>query len=360
MKHLPPLDNRINAFANLGQILGRAGDCPANHGQDFEDSHPGFSEAIRLAGQQNPWFTPENIAFSLKSWQKALSTESLNRWVKPYAEKIQNNPTKCNAVIMAGNIPLVGFHDFLSTLLAGCSFLGKLSADDKILLPAVAEILCEIEPGFKPKIEFTEGKISNFDTVIATGSNNTARYFEYYFSKYPHIIRKNRSGIAVLEGNENDGTLESLGNDICRYFGLGCRNVSKVFIPKGYDPRKLFIAVEPYKNRLNNHFKYMNNYSYHRSVYLLNQTQHLDNGVTIITESTLYASPIPAVFYEFYENLPELQARLDEDQDQIQCIASDVLAGEKVVPIGNTQNPELWDYADGIDTMEFLLSNQNQ
>jgi len=359
MYQLPSLEIRINSFAELGKVLGKVAKSFDNAEPDFSNQYPGLNDALLSAGQQNPWFTSDNIAFALKAWGKALSPESLDLWVKLYADKIPVNPSKRIAVIMAGNIPLVGFHDFLSTLMAGCSFLGKLSASDKVLLPALAEILCKIEPGFKPMIMLTEGKISNFDAVIATGSNNTARYFEYYFAKYPHIIRKNRNGTAVLSGNENNETLELLGGDICRYFGLGCRSVSKVFVPEGYDPRRLFIAVEPYKESLNNHYKYMNNYNYHRSVYLLNQTPHLDNGVTIITESSGYAAPIPVVNYEFYKNLPELRARLDEDKDLIQCIASNALSGDKIVPIGGTQNPELWDYADGVDTMAFLLSNQN-
>jgi hypothetical protein len=204
-------------------------------------------------------------------------------------------------------------------------------------------------------IQFTENTIHDFDAIIATGSDNSARYFEYYFDKYPHIIRKNRNGVAVLTGNESKNDLERLGSDICTYFGLGCRNVSKVFIPEGYDPKRLFTAIGPYVQNLNDHYKYMNNHSYYRSVYLLNSTPHLDNDVFILTESSLYSSPIPVLYYESYNNIETLQEKLSADGDLIQCIANDTFINNKTVKLGETQSPGLADYADGIDTLKFLL-----
>jgi hypothetical protein len=260
------------------------------------------------------------------------------------------------AVILAGNIPIVGFHDFLCVLISGHSFIGKLSSGDKILMPALAAVLCKIEPSFEQLINFSESTIKDFDLIIATGSNNSARYFEHYFSKYPHIIRKNRNSIAVLSGDESDETLKKLGQDICSYFGLGCRNVSKIFIPIGYAPEKLFIAIEPYKQILNDHYKYMNNYSYQRSIYLLNTIKHLDNDVFILTESAKYSSPIPVLYYEFYNDLEGLKLKIANDDELIQCIATDAFSSAKTVDPGCTQTPGLCDYADGIDTVAFLLS----
>ena len=351
----PPLDSRIAAFAKLGNIMGQAAQNFASPENEFKDQFPELYISLQAASQYNRWFTPETIASALNAWQEVLTENTISEWIKGYKVDNQNTEPKKIAVIMAGNIPIVGFHDFMCVLLSGNYFIGKLSSDDKILLPALAEVLCLIEPGYKQMIQFTEATIKDFDAIIATGSNNTARYFEYYFSKYPHIIRKNRNGVAVLSGNESDDSLRRLGFDICSYFGLGCRNVSKVFIPVGYAPERLFVAIEPYKMVLNDHFKYMNNHSYHRSIYLLNKTPHLDNDVFILTESEQYASPIPVLFYQFYEDIEVLKEKLAFDDELIQCIATDAFTGRKTVHLGDTQKPGLGDYADGIDTMEFLL-----
>ncbi len=349
------LDLRINAFVELGKVMGQAAESYSNQETDFANLYPELSYSLQSAYQHNKWFTPSNIAFALHAWKEALTEKAITKWTDAYKPGIQNTKPKRVAVIMAGNIPLVGFHDFLCTLISGHIFIGKLSSDDKILLPAIADVLCKIEPLFKEKVQFTEGTLKNFDAIIATGSNNTARYFEYYFSKYPHIIRKNRNGVAVLNGNENSDTLKRLGTDICTYFGLGCRNISKIFIPDGYAPEKLFAAIEPYKETLFVHNKYMNNHSYHSSIYLLNNTPHLDNDVFLLTESDQYSSPIPVLYYEFYNNIKMLKKKLKQDYELIQCIASEILTWENVVPIGNTQSPGLNDYADGIDTLMFLI-----
>jgi len=336
--------------------MGQAAQSFASPENEFKDQFPEIYLSLQDANQYNRWFTPASIAFAFDAWKESLTENAIKEWIHGYNIDIQNTEPKKIAVIMAGNIPIVGFHDFMCVLLSGNYFIGKLSSEDKILLPALADILCQIEPGFKQMIRFTEATIKDFDAIIATGSNNTARYFEYYFLKYPHIIRKNRNGVAVLSGNESDESLRKLGSDICSYFGLGCRNVSKVFIPAGYAPDKLFVAIEPYKMILNDHFKYMNNHSYHRSIYLLNNTPHLDNDVFILTESEQYFSPIPVLFYQFYENIDTLKEKLTIDDELIQCIATDAFTGPKTVPLGSTQKPGLGDYADGIDTMKFLLN----
>jgi len=356
MKQKVSLDNRISAFVGLGKVLGLAADSLFSEKPDFNEKYPLFFSALQEASLYNPWFTPENIASALQAWEKTLSEESIKTWLDGYKTAIQSIDPKRVVVIMAGNIPLVGFHDFLCVVLSGNNFIGKLSSDDKILLPAIAEVLFGLEPGLRENIQFTESTVKDFDAIIATGSNNSARYFEYYFSKYPHIIRKNRNGVAVLGGNESDETLKKLGFDICSYFGLGCRNVSKIFIPTGFDPKRLFIAIEPFVKTLSDHYKYMNNYSYQRSIFLLNDTKHLDNGVFIVTESEKYASPIPVLYYQFYENIEALKNKLSNDDGQIQCIANEVFNNHKTVHIGNTQSPGLADYADGVDTMDFLVN----
>lgn len=347
---------RISAFARLGNIMGLAADSITLNEPALISEYPELYNRLQAASLHNPWFTTNNIAFALNEWESALKEESIRNWLASYEiEHHKSDPEKI-AVIMAGNIPIVGFHDFLCVLMSGNSFLGKLSNYDKVLLPALADVLSTIEPSFKASITFTDNTIKEFDKIIATGSNNTARYFEYYFSRFPHIIRKNRNGVAVLSGSESEESIKKLGTDICSYFGLGCRNVSKVFVPEGYDTSKLFSTIEPYYSILNNHYKYMNNYSYQRSLYLLNSTPHLDNGVFMLTESTQYTSPIPVLFYEFYSDPENLKLRLLTDIENIQCIATEVFKSEKTVLPGDTQRPGLSDYADASDTMKFLLN----
>ena len=351
----PSLEKRIHAFVELGNVMGQAADSYTSTDNAFANQYPELYASLQAAHQQNPWFTPGNIAFALSAWKDTLNDEALASWIKAYKPGITTTQPKQVAVIMAGNIPLVGFHDFMCTLMAGHSLIGKLSSNDKVLLPAIANVLCSIEPSFKKKIEFTEGTLKDFDAIIATGSNNTARYFEYYFSKYPHIIRKNRNGVAVLSGNEGIEAFKKLGSDICTYFGLGCRNISKVFIPEGFAPEKLYAVAEPYNKILFDHFKYMNNHSYHRSIYLLNTTPFLDNDAFIITESEQYSSPISVLYYEYYKDIETLKQKLMLDDELIQCVATDAFTGEKTVPLGCTQSPGLSDYADGIDTLKFLI-----
>ena len=231
--------------------------------------------------------------------------------------------------------------------------LAKLSSNDKQLLPFLAQYLISIEPEFKNLIEFTEGRLTNFDAVIATGSDNTARYFEYYFSKYPNIIRKNRNSVAVLTGDETKEEMELLADDIFRYFGLGCRNVSKIFFPEKYDFDKFFNGMFSWKHVINNH-KYINNYDYNKAVYLMSNIKLLDNEYLLLKEDTGYSSPISVTFYETYANLEDVKKKLEEEADKIQAIVSNI-GIDNEIPFGTAQNPELWDYADGVDTVDFLL-----
>ena len=311
-----------------------------------------FASLIVLSQSHNGWFTPEQVKFSVQSWAKALTEDNLNQWLSNYDfSKIE--PKKVG-LILAGNIPLVGFHDFLSVLISGHDVLVKTSSNDQHLLKFLAKYLIAIQPELNSKITFVEGKLEGFDAVIATGSNNTARYFEYYFKDKPSIIRKNRNSVAVLDGTETFEDLVGLGEDIFRYFGLGCRNVSKLFVPKDYNFDNFFKAMYEYRDVIK-YEKYANNYDYNKAVFLMSNFQLLDNEFLTIKEDTSYASPISSVFYEFYENLEEITTRLNADAEQIQCVVSKNLIPNSVT-FGQTQQPRLWDYADNVDTLAFLNS----
>ena len=271
------LKQRINAFVALGKFLIEI---------DSTKQEEKTENILRKAEAENVWFTQKNILLALKNWGKALSEENLQHWlsnykIDPLYSKIKESTEKTIAIIMAGNIPLVGFHDFLSVLISGNKVLAKLSSNDKTLLPFVAEHLTSFEPEFKNYIEFTEGRLKSFDAVIATGSNNTARYFDYYFGKYPNIIRKNRNSVAVLTGSETETELTKLADDIFTFFGLGCRNVSKIYIPENYDFEPFFKAMFSWKEIINNH-KYMNNYDYNKEVYLMDSFTLLDNEFMLL------------------------------------------------------------------------------
>ncbi|OOG74121.1 acyl-CoA reductase [Flavobacterium sp. A45] len=347
------LDTKKNAFVKLGKFLGqfKEGNCIKNEAVfDNDLFFEKFIDLIQLSQSHNGWYTPEQVFFSIQSWAEALTEDNLDKWLSTYdLSKVEQKKV---ALILAGNIPLVGFHDFLSVLIAGHDVLVKTSSNDQHLLPFLANYLIASEPEFENKIVFVEGKLEGFHAVIATGSNNTARYFEYYFKDKPSIIRKNRNSIAVLNGKETKEELTALGEDIFRYFGLGCRNVSKLFVPKGYSFDSFFEAIFEYQDVIH-YEKYANNYDYNKAVFLMSNFKLLDNGFLTIKEDSSYGSPITSVFYEYYESLDELQKRLENESDQIQCIVSNNLVNNSI-KFGTTQKPNLWDYADNVDTMSFL------
>ena len=314
----------------------------------FED----FQDLIKLSQSHNGWYTPENVYFSIQSWASALTEENLNTWILNY--DFSNTDSKNIGIILAGNIPLVGFHDFLSVLISGHKVMVKTSSNDQRLLPFLAKYLIATNPNFIKYIIFVEKKLENFDAVIATGSNNTARYFEYYFKDKPSIIRKSRNSVAVLNGLESEEQMRALGEDIFRYFGLGCRSVSKLFIPRNYNFDLFFNGIFSYQDVIK-YEKYANNYDYNKAVFLMSNFKLLDNEFLTIKEDTSYASPIASVFYEYYEDLADLKKHLEIDKDKIQCIVSNNLI-ENSINFGQTQKPNLWDYADNVDTIAFLIS----
>ena len=349
------LETKKSVFVELGKFLAQFSENntlknPAVlHNETFFDA---FVDLIHLSQSHNGWYTPEQVYFSIQSWAEALTDESLSQWLSNY--DLEKNKTKNVALILAGNIPLVGFHDFLSVLITGNNVLVKTSSNDQHLLPFLAKYIIAVEPEFVSKITFVEGKLENFDAVIATGSNNTARYFEYYFKDKPSIIRKSRNSVAVVTGNETKEQLAALGEDIFRYFGLGCRNVSKLFVPKDYSFVAFFEAIFEYQDVIH-YEKYANNYDYNKAVFLMSNFKLLDNGFLTLKEDKSHASPISSVFYENYETIAELEKRLEAESEQIQCIVSDNLI-ENSIGFGQTQKPALWNYADNIDTISFLLT----
>ncbi|PCI09847.1 MAG: acyl-CoA reductase [Flavobacteriaceae bacterium] len=349
------LENRINAFVDLGKFLsqfsvdGIKKKDDILHNDLFFDS---LSMLIKRAKESNGWFDDDNVLFALSSWSKSLTADNLTRWTSAYS--FTDTTPKTIAIIMAGNIPLVGFHDFLSVLISGNKVLGKLSSNDKFFLPLIAKYLEYVEPQFKGRINFTHKKLENFDAVIATGSDNTARYFEYYFGKHPSIIRQNRNSAAILTGNESEEELAGLGEDIFRYYGLGCRSVSKLFVPKGYDFDTFFNAIFKYGDIIN-YNKYQNNYDYNKAVYLMSLFKLQENGFLMLKEDASYASPIATLFYEHYDSEEFIKNKLHDDIEKIQCLVTN-LPIKNAVKFGDTQQPNLWDYADDVDTLNFLIS----
>lgn len=351
-------ENRIKAFTELGTFLQQFSDQQEKQEINRLNEHfyDDLDQLIRTVHIHNQWFSETNVRSAIQALSLSLNENDLNKFVAPYLSGIDRKKPIRVAVIMAGNIPMVGFHDMLCVLLSGNKFIGKLSSDDKLLLPFIAKILKAIEPGFTEFIEFTEDRLGPIDAVIATGSNNSARYFEYYFGKYPHIIRKNRNSVAVITGKESVSELRALGDDIFRYYGLGCRNVSKLFVPRGYKFDDLYGALVDFGDLVQNN-KYMNNYEYNRTVYLMSSDPSLlDNNFLLMKKDAGYSSPVGVLYYEHYDDIADVNSRLQNDKDQIQCVVSGSKKICNGLPFGKAQCPELSDYADGVDTFQFLIS----
>ena len=337
IKNLPmTLEERLGTFVKLNQTL-------------LDLSSAEYNEIITQAAKNNHWFNASNVEQAILGLVHLTEPIKMTSWLTGYETKFVKQ--KIIGLIMAGNIPLVGFHDLMCILLSGHKAVIKLSSQDRFLMQWIIQKICKIEPKFINQINICD-QLKNMDAVIATGSNNTARYFDYYFGKYPKIIRKNRTSVAVLSGNETSTELKKLGKDVFTYFGLGCRNVSKILVPKKYDFSPLLDVWTTFKENTNN-FKYQNNYDYNKSIYLVNGTTHLDTGFLLLTESEALTSPISVLYYQHYQSSHDLDQYLLEHQEKIQCVVSG-LASKKFIPFGQTQTPEISDYADGIDVMQFL------
>ncbi|MDZ7636455.1 MAG: acyl-CoA reductase [Bacteroidales bacterium] len=340
-------EKRIGAFAALGEVLrdGAAG-MAAGHAGRFA----GLIETLHLS---NPWFTSDNVRRAMAATGHNLTAENLRRWLSAYPRVTEEREPSTVGVVMAGNIPLVGFHDLLCVLITGNSLQAKLSSKDEHLIKAVTETLTDIEPSFASRVEITPDRLKGFDMVIATGSNNTSRYFEYYFRRVPSLIRSNRNSIAILDGTETPEELHHLGDDIFSYFGLGCRNVSKLFLPEGYDPASLLKYWHRFEI-LRSHGKYAANYDHNKAIMIVNREPFIDGGFILLREASSLTPPMAVVHYEFYGagNAPEQWA--ESNENMIQC-----LAGHGRLPFGKSQQPELWDYADNIDTISFVLKKNS-
>ncbi len=355
------IERRIGTFIKLGYFLRQF--ASGNEPETSEDWLAGLNnkfmapakEAISEAALYNPWFTEENIKLAFSGIGKMLMPEKVEKWAANYYSGI-NLPSKRKVgVVMAGNVPVVGFHDMFCVLMSGHSFYGKLSSKDEKLIPLLADVISDTEPGIEKEIHLENRLLKDFDAVIATGSNNSSRYFDYYFGKYPHIIRKNRNSAAVLNGSETSGELKGLADDVFRYFGLGCRNVSKLFLPVDYDLSILEYAFSGY-SQLTYHSKWDNNYRYRKTIFLMNSIPHFDTGFVLICENEPLASPVAVIHYEHVENEETAWKKIEGQKENIQCVASSEQERFSSVPFGKTQEPELWDYADNTDTMEFLLN----
>ncbi len=350
------LEARIEAFSLLGKFMLQHTEASKDAAlQKLNDFFlDGYHQAILEASLFNGWFERNQLLSALESWGQNLRKENIEAWLQRYAPgHFNQNGNKTVAIVMAGNIPLVGFHDFVSVLLTGHKVLVKPSSDDKKLIPFLAQVLVAIEREFAGRMLFADGKMTDFDAVIATGSNNSARYFEQYFGKYPHIIRKNRTSVAVLEGDENQEQLEKLGEDVFTYYGLGCRNVTKLYLPEGFDTDRIFKAFFKF-SAVSDNKKYHNNYEYHRAIYLMEQQEFLDNGFLMLKESEETHAPVSVLHYSFYKQEASLQQTLQEKAKELQCIVGNTAHALPDVAFGEAQHPKLWDYADKIDTLEFL------
>ena len=334
-------NSSFNAFVELGLFL------------DDPEQLPTITEWAHRAHARNPWFTVASVLSALKSIAKQmLAEEKLRPWAQKYGSTSGAAPKKIG-VVAAGNIPAVCFQDMLCVLMSQHDLLLKMSTDDSVLVNFLLQKLIEIEPEMAQRIEIAE-RLNAADAYIATGSDNTARYFEYYFAKKPHIIRKNRTSVGIVSGQETANELLLLGGDVLQYYGLGCRNVSKLFVPKDYNFVPFYDAIEPMSAVYANHYKYFNNYEYNKSVYLVNRQPHYDNNFLITTQSQNLVSPISVLFYDTYETVEELNAKIEVHADKIQCITSCEGWYGGSIPFGTAQEPSLTDYPDGIDTMAFL------
>jgi len=337
------LRERIESFSELGQILRDSlGEKVTRYSSELED-------LIYNQQFKNPWFTPDNVRMAIKAIAHELTYENLDKWINSYPELNSEREVINVGVVMAGNIPLVGFHDFLAVLISDHCLKAKTSSKDQQLIVFISKILGDINPEFRNKIMFTDGLFKGFDAVIATGSDNSSRYFEYYFGSYPHIIRRNRNSVAIITGDETEIELSELGLDIFSYFGLGCRSVSKVYLPEGYDISKMTQYWSRYSTLIN-HGKFRNNYDYNKAIFIVNRDNFFDTGYLLIRESKELPSPVAVLNYEFYNSLKDVYQHIEEISNSIQCIVS-----RNDIPFGMAQSPHLWDYADGIDTVDFLL-----
>lgn len=349
----PSLAQRIGALSQLGRVMALIGQGAAWPGHSCglaEEEYVQLDATVVRAHLMNGWFTEENVRHAFASWGGQLTTGALRAWTDGYPELEDRREVRTVGLILAGNIPLVGLHDLLCVWLSGHRARVKCSSQDPALLPALFGVLDRFCPGVSEQITFLTGEMGAVDAVIATGSNNSARYFEHYFGHLPRIVRKGRMSVAVLDGHETPAELAALGEDIFRYFGLGCRNVSRIHVPQDFDLDRLFTAIYPW-HPIVQHNKYGNNYDYTRALWLLDGVVFVENGFILLREDRSLASPVGALHYTRYTDREQVEGLLANEAERIQCIV-----GHGQLPFGSTQQPGLAEYADGVDTLRFLLT----
>ncbi len=341
------------AWAQLGRLFALlAEDAPwPGHACGLNEAEfEGLRSTFQRAHQLNGWFTPEEVRYAAGGIAHLLDRSGLDRWLAGYPALAQERFPRTVGLILAGNVPFVGLHDLLCVTLAGHRARVKVSGQDAGLTRATTDALITLCPELAASVTFSEERLGPVDAVIATGSTNTARYFHHYFGHLPRIVRKGRVSVAVLDGTESEAELDALGEDVFRYFGLGCRNVSKVFVPADFDPDMLFRSFYRWKD-IAHHAKYANNLDYHRALWLLDREPFLENGFLLLRETSALASPVAVLHLERYTDRSALETRLAEQADQVQCVV-----GHGAVPFGAAQRPGPSDFADGVDTMAFLLA----
>lgn len=358
------LNQKTEAFSLLGSFLkdylhlkSNSNDLALFH-KDFEI----LDQLVHKSSILNPWHVQSDILFALQSISDNLEFEIINTWVGNYSIYEKKEASLNVGIVMAGNIPLVGFYDFFYVLMSGNNALVKLSSQDELLLPFLTQKLIDFEPSFQNRVQFVN-KLAGFDAVIATGSGNSSRYFEYYFSNVPNIIRKNRNSCALISGKETAEEMQCLGKDIFTYFGGGCRNVSKIWIPENYDMSHFYEPLSAYSDVLTNN-KYANNYDYNKAMFLVKSIPFLDNGFLLLRQEDSLAAPRAVIHYEYYKNYEDLDIKLQILKDELQCIAGNenyfVKTSQKLLTFGTTQFPQLHDYADNVDVMRFLMSSESK
>jgi hypothetical protein len=336
------LQERIRALVRLGEKIKNL----------TEEEFMSLADRVE---HNNNWFTPEQTRISLHTISAYLDEASMLKWLEGYTIP-ENTPPRSIGLMMAGNIPAVGFHDLLCILISGHKAYAKLSSTDQVLIRWLSNQLIQIHPGFGSRIFFEE-MLKGKDAYIATGSDNSSRYFEYYFGQYPSIIRKNRTSVAILNGDEETDDYKALGHDIFQYFGLGCRNVSKLYLKDEEQLQYFLKAIEGF-HFLTSHHKYLNNYEYNKAIYLVNGDKHLDNGFLLLQENEQLVSPIAVLYFEYYSHIDDLKQKISHHQSKIQCVVSKDGWYPSSLPFGKAQQPSLWDYADHIDTLNFLINLQ--
>jgi hypothetical protein len=327
------LQARIKGFVTLGQQLS-------------DTNNALLIEAKSAAYQQNAWFLPTFIDQAIEQIREQfLQQTALEEWTAAYPSIADQATHLKVGIVMAGNIPLVGFHDLLSTLIAGHTAVVKRSSKDQVLMDFIIASLIKINPAFEAQILVQE-QLKNCDAYIATGGNTAGNYFEYYFGKFPHIIRKNKTSIAILDGTETLAELAALADDCMLYYGMGCRNVTQIWVPEGYDFIPFLNALKKY-NYLQDQHKYKHNYDYQLALLMMRKQLYMDSGGVLMSENP---SPFAAISQIHYQQYP-LGTSPTFNMDEIQCVV-----GKNQLPFGSLQKPLLAQYADGVDSLAFLSS----